>query len=291
MRPHKGETMYRSTYGRSYGRRSIFSGRLILALLLALIALGSYYFGTARVQNPITGEVQRVSLSTEQEIAMGLAAAPEMARMYGGLARDDEAQAFVDAVGGAVVQQSAAGTTDYEYEYHLLADTQTVNAFALPGGQIFMTAALYNLLETEGQLAGVLAHEVGHVAARHSAEQIAKSQLIEGLTGAAVLASYDPSNPGGTSQAAMAAMIGQMVNMRYSRSDELESDQLAVRFMVEAGYDPRSLMRVMEILEAANPGGPPEFMSTHPDPGNRIERIEEAIAAEFPNGLPAGLEE
>ena len=283
--------MYRGAYGRSYGRRSLFSPRLMLALLLALIALGSYFFGTARVENPVTGEVQRVSLSPEQEVAMGLAAAPEMARMHGGLAQDPEAQSFVDEVGRAVVEQSAANRTDYLYDFHLLADPQTVNAFALPGGQVFLTAALYSLLETEGQLAGVLAHEVGHVAARHSAEQIAKSQLIEGLTGAAVLASYDPSNPGGTSQAAMAAMIGQMVNMRYSRSDELESDQLAVRFMVDAGYDPRSLMRVMEILEEANPGGPPEFMSTHPDPGNRIERIAAAIEAEFPNGLPGGLEE
>lgn len=282
--------MYRAYRG-GYGRRLPFGGRLLIALVLAGIALASYFFGTARVENPVTGEVQRVSMSPEQEIAMGLAAAPEMARMHGGLLQDPEAQAFVDEVGNGVVRSSAAGDTEYQFEFHLLADPQTVNAFALPGGQVFLTAALYNALETEGQLAGVLAHEVGHVVARHSSEQIAKSQLIQGLTGAAVIAAYDPNRPGSVSQAAMAQMVGQMVNMRYGREDELESDRLAVRFMVDGGYDPRSLMRVMEILEQANPGGPPEFMSTHPDPGNRIQRIQDAIEAEYPDGLPSGLRE
>jgi predicted Zn-dependent protease len=276
-------------YRRAYRRPGFGGGRLLIALVLAAIALGSYFFGTARVPNPVTGEVQRVSLSPEQEIAMGLQAAPEMARMHGGLLQDAETQALVDDVGSFIVRRSQAGDTEYQFEFHVLTDPETVNAFALPGGQVFLTAALYNRLQTEGQLAGVLAHEVGHVVGRHAAERIAKSQLIEGLTGAAVIASYDPSRPGSVSQAAMAAMVGQMVNMRYSREDELESDRLAVRFMANAGYDPRSLMQVMEILAEANPGGPPEFLSTHPDPGNRIGEIAAAIEAEFPDGLPAGL--
>jgi predicted Zn-dependent protease len=282
-------------YGRGFGmpvrrRGGGLSGRLLIGLLLALFALGAYFFGTQRVENPVTGEVQRVSLTVQEEIMMGLQAAPEMANMHGGLHPDQNAQALVDDVGQEIVRRSAAGDTDYQFEFHLLRDPETINAFALPGGQIFITAALYGRLETEGQLAGVLAHEVGHVVGRHAAERIAKTQLVQGLTGAAVIAAYDPNNPGSAQQAYMAQLVGQLVTMKYSRSDELESDQLSVRFMADAGYDPRSMLAVMAILDQASQGQrPPEFLSTHPDPGNREQRIQEAIAAEFPDGVPDGL--
>jgi predicted Zn-dependent protease len=136
-----------------------------------------------------------------------------------------------------------------------------------------------------------MGHEIGHVVARHGAEHIAKAQLTQGLTGAVVIAAYDPENPQNSQYAAqIAALIGQLVNMKYGRDDELESDQLGVRFLADAGYDPRSLIRVMEILAESSEGNrPPEFFSTHPNPENRIENIQQAIAAEFPNGVPENL--
>jgi predicted Zn-dependent protease len=175
---------------------------------------------------------------------------------------------------------------NYSFGFRLLSDGQTVNAFALLGGQIFTTYGLYKRLQTEGQLAGVL----GHVVARHGAEHIAKQELTEGLTDAVVLSTYDPSNPT-SQQAAMVAMLaGQLINMKFGRDDELESDQLGVRFMSEAGYDPRALIGVMEILEEASGGArQPEFFSTHPNPDNRVERIQQAIQEQFPEGVPSGL--
>jgi predicted Zn-dependent protease len=171
-----------------------------------------------------------------------------------------------------------------------LADEQTVNAFALPGGQIFITAGLLSKLSTEGQLAGVLGHEIGHVVGRHSAEQLAKARLTQGLTGAAAIATYDPDNPASQTGAIAAAMIGKLLNMRYGREDELESDRLAVRLTGESGYDPRAMIEVMRILEQAGGGARgPEFAQTHPNPGNRIAEIEQAIQQEYPQGLPAGL--
>jgi predicted Zn-dependent protease len=156
---------------------------------------------------------------------------------------------------------------------------------------VFITEGLLKRLKTEGQLAGVLGHEIGHVVARHGAEHIAKQQLTQGLTGAAVLATYDPSDPSSRGSAAVAAMIGQLVTMRFGRQDELESDQLGVRFSSEAGYDPRSMIALMKILEESSQGNrPPEFFSTHPNPENRIERIQAAIQERFPNGVPQGLE-
>jgi predicted Zn-dependent protease len=279
--------MYRRRSSRS-SDRSFSKGRIIVALVIAAISLFSY-FGS-RVYNPVTDEDQYINITQEQEIAMGLQAAPQMARQHGGLAPDEEDQAYLDEICHRIVTNSDAGETDWPFECHLLADEQTINAFALPGGQMFVTAALYDRLETEGQVAGVMAHEIGHVVARHSAERIAKAELTQGLTGAVVIASYDPDDPRSQQTAQAAALIGQLVNMKFGRDDELESDRLAVRFMADAGYDPRSLIAVMEILaEAGGPNRPPEFFSTHPNPENRIAEIRGAIAAEFRNGVPDGL--
>ena len=143
-------------------------GRLVMGLLMGVIALASY-FGYREV-NPITGENQHIGISRDQEVALRLQAAPEMAAQFGGLEPDDRIQSFVQGVGTRVAQNSAAGTADYRYSFHVLRDRETVNAFALPGSPIFITAALFQRLENEAQLAGVLGHEIGHVVARHSAE-------------------------------------------------------------------------------------------------------------------------
>lgn len=270
------------------GRRGCGGPRLLIGLVMAVFALISY-FGSS-VYNPITGEKQHVNITEEQEIALGLQSAPEMAQQYGGLHPDPQACALVEAVGERIVANSAAAQSKYPFKFHLLADPQTVNAFALPGGQIFITEALFSRFRTEGQLAGVLGHEIGHVVGRHSAEHIANQQLTQGLTGAVVLSTYDPNDPSSQRTAQVAMVVGQLVNMKFGREDELESDRLSVRFMAEAGYDPRAMIEVMRILaEAGGGAGPPEFFSTHPNPDNRIARIEEAIQEQFPGGVPEGL--
>ena len=188
-----------------------------------------------------------------------------------------------------LINSTSVQESEYRFECHLLRDDQTINAFALPGGQVFITYALWEQLDSEGEIAGVMGHEIGHVIGRHSSEQIAKTRLTEGLTGAAVIAAYDPENPTSAGAAQMAALVGQMINMRYGRQDELQADNLGVQLMAEAGYDPRSLIEVMRVLAEAGGGRQPEFFSTHPDPGNRIEQIEQAIEEVFPNGVPDGL--
>lgn len=272
---------------RSRRRSSFGKGRLFLAAILAVASLATYY--GSREENPGTGETQRVSLSPRQEIALGLQAAPRMAQQYGGLLPDQRAQDRVDEICVALVTRTAVQKTPYEFECHVLADEQTVNAFALPGGQVFLTAGLLERIETEGQLAGVLAHEIAHVVARHGVEHLAKARLTEGLTGASVLATYDPDIPASRNSAAVAALIGEMVDLRFGREDELESDRLGVRFMADAGYDPRSLVEVMRILERGGGAGRPELWSTHPGQEGRIERIEAAIQETFPQGVPEDL--
>src|SRR5687767_2391776 len=267
---------YRTVPTRTRGRGSGCSGRLLMAAAIAAFSLFSYF--SSRQDNPVTGETQYIDITPEQEIALGLEAAPQMAAEFGGLDENAQDQAIVDEIGNRIVQSSPAGNSPYQFEFHLLDDDQTINAFALPGGQIFITRALYDKLQTEGELAGVLGHEIGHVIARHSAEHIAKAELTQGLTGAAVLATYDPNNPASASSAQVAALIGQLINLKFGRDDELESDFLGVCFLNDSGYDPSELIRVMQVLAESRQGEqPPEFFSTHPDPGNRIQRIQEAI--------------
>lgn len=260
-------------------QRSGFPLKLLVAVVLAGFALCKYYSNSTL--NQVTGETQHISMSPEQEIALGLQSAPEMAQEMGGLSSNRQAAAIVKQVGQKVVQNSTARQTPYQYDFHLLADPRTINAFALPGGQIFITEGLLSRLSTDGRtlsedmLAGVLGHEVGHVVARHSAEKMAQMELAQGITGAVTMATYDPSNP---NTAYIAQSVANMIQLKYGREQELQSDNLGVRFMLEAGYNPEYLIQVMEVLkQAAGPNRTPEFQSTHPDPENRQAQIQKAI--------------
>lgn len=262
--------------GRTRRRLGVPIARLLLAVGIVFFSLITY-FGS-RQDNPVTGEAQFIGITVEQEIALGLQAAPELAAQFGGLDPNESMQSLVDRIGDHIVQSSPAYDSPYEFEFHLLDDKQTINAFALPGGQIFITRGLFDRIQTEGELAGVLAHEVGHVIGRHSAEQIAKAKLTEGLTGAVVIASYDPDDPQSAHTAQMAAIIGQLINLKFGREDELESDFLGVCFMEGAGYDPSEMENVMKAIAVSQPGGiSPEFFSTHPNPERRTDHIRDAI--------------
>ncbi|MAW96580.1 MULTISPECIES: M48 family metalloprotease [unclassified Leeuwenhoekiella] len=242
--------------------------KILLGVGIVIFGLIKYY--GSQEENPYTGRTQSVSLSTEEEIAIGLQNAPIMAEQHGGLHPDQQLQNMVDRVGKKLVDNTIARETPYQYEFHLLRDPKTVNAFALPGGQIFITYALLERLSTEDQVAGVLGHEIGHVVGRHSAERIAQSELANTVaTGAQV----------GADAGMLASQLGQTLLLKNGRGDELESDDLGVKFMLEAGYDPEALIEVMQILKEASGGQRvPEFQSSHPDPENRVAKIKEAIA-------------
>lgn len=254
--------------------------RFVLAGIIALIGVVTY-FGTSQ-QNPVTGEKQYVKFSPKQEIALGIEMAPVMSREMGGRHTNPTVQEYVNQLGNEIVKKSTARNAPYEFQFHVLADRNTVNAFALPGGQIFITAGLLARLKNESQLAGVLSHEIGHVVARHSAEHMAKGQLTQFLVTAAGVAGSDPDSMGSAQRSAMiASMVGQLTTLKYGRGDELESDRLGVRFMSEAGYNPNELIEVMTILETASGSrnGSLEWLQSHPNPGNRREMIKQEIAS------------
>ena len=258
------------------------AGRLIVAAVIALASLFTYFCSTT--ENPVTGEKQRVALSPEQEIALGMRTAPEMAAQMGGISRNPDARALARRVGERLVQQSVAARSPYKFSFHVLADPRTVNAFALPGGPVFITEGLLRRLKTEGELASVLGHEIGHVLARHSSERLAQQNLTRGLLSALFVGTGDYST------AQIGQIVGSMITMSYGRDDELEADSLGLRIAAEGGYDPRAMIGVMETLAKASSGSrQPEFFSTHPAPENRAARIKEAIAKHYPQGIPGGL--
>ena len=257
--------------------------RLLIGLAIAAFSLLSYFFKTDA--NPITNEKQRVALADEEdEVRVGLQAAPQMIEQHQGELGGRAGQA-VDLIGKQLVQAMERDLLDgrpspYPFEFHLLADAKTVNAFALPGGQVFITRALYDRLGNAGQLAGVLGHEIGHVIERHGNQRMAEQKRNQGLMSGVAVAS------GSYNMANMANLAINVASKAHGREQELESDVWGVDLMPRAGYDPRELIEVMNILEAASGGSSgTEFGSTHPSPENRRQKIEQAISQLPPGAL------
>lgn len=274
---NRGGRYYGGT-GDPYSRQGRGAGtsRFKIFLMIGLLMAGYqvFKFMTNTQVNPVTGESQRVQWSTEEEIALGLQSAPQMMQQHGGLYPDQRAQEFIKTIGNRLASTPTGLKSGYPYDFHLLADPNVVNAFALPGGQTFMTLALFERLGgDENAVAGVMGHEIGHVIERHGAERMAKTGFIQGLVQSVMIGAGGDATAG-----QIANVVGSYMNMKYGRDQELESDDWGVKLMIDAGYEPRALIKVMDVLEQASGGNKvPEFQSTHPSPENRREKIMEAI--------------
>lgn len=254
--------------------RSSFGGRLIVGLIIAAVAW-MMYMNQVEV-NPVTGEKQHVSISPKQEVRLGLESAPQMSREMGGEMPDGDSRTQeVKKMGAFLLAKSDAKNSPWQFQFHLLADPDTVNAFALPGGQVFITRGLYDRIETEAELAGVLGHEMGHVIERHTAQQMAKSQLGKLLVVAVGAATSDNGSQGSYSPLVIANMVNQMIQLRYSRGDESQADIWGLKIMQQAGFDPNAMISVMEVLKSVGGGGGnvPQIYQTHPNPDQRMQDI------------------
>lgn len=262
-----------------------FSGRIFLALIIALV--GWFMYMSQVEENPVTKQRQHVSITPSEEIKLGIQSAPAMAREMGGeMSPSDPRTIEVQRIGQYLVDNTVAKDSPWKFQFHLLADEKTINAFALPGGQIFITMGLLNELQTEAQLAGVLAHEMGHVIERHSAQQMATGQLGQILTVAVGTAASDQAS---NSAYQVAAVVNQALQLSYSRGDELQADTWGLKLMETVGLDPRAMIQVMNVLKAVDHGGQTlEIFQTHPNPDLRIQQIQDYLAKNPP---PPGLSE
>jgi len=245
------------------------------AVFLALISLLGFLAGCAT--NPVTGRREISLVSQGQELQLGKEGHAAVLQEYG-VYEDPALQAYVNQVGQSLARVSHL--PDLAWTFTLI-DDPAVNAFALPGGYIYITRGILVDLNSEAQLAGVLGHEIGHVTARHSAQQITKQQLA-GL-GLAV-GSIFSETLARHSQAAQQAL--GLLFLKYGRDDENQADELGVRYSVLDNYDAREMpatYRTLKRVSDASGQRLPTFLSTHPDPGDRETRVT-ALAKETVDG-------
>ena len=230
--------------------------------------------------NRATGKRQLNLLSPQQEISLGDEAAPQFLQDNGGPIPSEPIQQYVRNIGMELAALSER--PNLPWEFHVL-DSSVINAFALPGGKVFMSRGLMARLDNEAQLAGVLGHEIGHVTAKHINDQMAQRLAVSGvLAGLGVAA--EMTNEQWLQVLGIGAQVGGSVYLlKFGREDEIEADSLGLRYMSRAGYNPVGQLQVMQILKNASAGpGSLEILSTHPLPDTRIRRIEQIIKKEYP---------
>ena len=241
-----------------------------LCILVAAIS----FLGGCTV-NPSTGRLQLNMYSEAEVSAMGEQAVPDVIAEFGGEVPSQELRAYVRGIGTRLAEHVEPEYRDIEWEFFAL-NSDVINAFALPGGKIFITRGLLQRFENEAQVAGVLGHEIGHVTARHSNERLSQAALAQGLVGE--LSRAADSELVGLG----ASVLAQGVMLKYSRNHENEADMQGLKYMTAAGYDPLAMRQVLEILEESASGGRmPEFLSTHPYPQSRIERIDDMLSGPY----------
>ena len=239
-------------------------------LAIAVLALGMAACAGRRPGDPLKPGFN--VYSKDQDVQLGRQAAQQVAQQVD-IVDNKRLQQYIDGIGARLAKQP--GAANYPYEFTLINDPG-INAFALPGGPIFVNTGLISAAENEAQVAGVLAHEIAHVALRHATSQASKANLLQfpATLAAAMIG-----------QGSIGAQVGQMglglglnaLMLRYSRGAEEEADALGARIMAAAGYNPIEMARFFEKLQGEGEPRAPQFLSSHPDPGNRVQNVQAEI--------------
>jgi predicted Zn-dependent protease len=245
----------------------------------ALLLAGSLSLSACAI-NPATGGRMLSLVSEGQEISMGQEAAAQVDAAMG-LYDSPDLQSYVDSIGQGLAAVSERPELPWSFK---IVDDPVINAFALPGGPVYVARGLMTYFNSEAELASVLGHELGHITARHSVEQISRAQLAQiGLVAGTVIV---------PELAPFADVLGGgfgLLFLKFGRDDERESDLLGFRYMTRLGYDPQGAVDMFSILERQREDSGrsvPEWQSTHPNPGNRVAAAEQRIAE---SGVSGGI--
>jgi hypothetical protein len=260
----------------SYVRR-----RLLAFLLAAAIAIAPGCASKRIAQNPSTGrfDVQPDgynAFSPEQEIQIGQQAAAEAARELPILPENDPVSQYVRQLGQKLAAQAPG--FDFPYSFRVV-NQKEINAFALPGGPIFVNLGTIRAADDEGELAGVIAHEISHVALRHATSNISKQQIAQ--VPLAILGGVLGQGTGAQLARLGISLGANSIFLKYSRDAEREADLMGAQIMYDAGFNPYSMVEFFSKLEKEGGSGVPQFLSDHPNPGNRERDVAQAIA-KFP---------
>ena len=227
----------------------------------------------------ITGKRQFMLISEGEEINIGSNYAPQIVFEFGGAYKDDRLHDYMNDVGNSLARVSHRPTLDYHFK---VVNTSVINAFALPGGYVFITRGMLDVLRNEAELAGVLGHEIGHVCARHGASQMSKAMgfqivLYAGLTIDQMFHKSRKADQIRDIVALGSTVIFNMVSLGYGRKNEFEADELGDRYIYSTGYDPDGMIGVMEVLKSLSeeePGKLEMLFSSHPKTSDRMARVE-----------------
>ncbi|MFB9862851.1 M48 family metalloprotease [Rufibacter immobilis] len=218
--------------------------------------------------NPVTGKRDISLVSEEQEIAMGLEADPQIVAQYG-LVQNPTLQKFIQEKGQQMAAVSHRPNLKYEFK---IVDSPILNAFAVPGGYVYFTRGIMAHFNSEAQFAGVLGHEIGHITARHSAQQQSKSILTQGVLLGGMIAFPELAELGD-----VASQGASLLFLKFGRDDERQSDELGVEYSTKIGYDASHMADFFQTLQRqsaqSGQGEIPEWQSTHPNPANRYSTV------------------
>jgi predicted Zn-dependent protease len=244
------------------------------ARYLGIVSLCGW-LALACATNPATGRKQLSLIGESQEIAMGRDADKEVAASIG-LYPDDRLQQYVQTLGASIAARTERPSLPWTFR---VVDDPAVNAFAIPGGFVYVTRGILTYLNSEAELAAILGHEIGHVTARHSVNQMSKQQLAQAGLIAGMVVSPQVAQFGNLAQTGLG-----MLFLKFSRADESEADSLGLRYMLNDGYDPRRMVQVFRMLEGVSQqadaaGRLPQWLSSHPNPENREAWAERTVAS------------
>jgi hypothetical protein len=216
------------------------------------------------------------SFSPQQDIELGRRAASEVEQVAQ-LCNAPKVDVYLTKLGMQLVEQLNTGGVKYPWEFHCVND-QAINAFALPGGFVFINRGAIEAADYEAELAGVMAHELSHVALRHGTNQATKAQYAQLGTGILGIAGGIFGGTAGAAAAGVGQIAAGSVLLKYSRGAETQADVMGTQVLYDAGYDPRAMAAFFEKLGAESAGrNPPEFFSDHPNPDHRIDRVDQEV--------------
>jgi len=249
---------------------------LLLACLLALTCAPGSWAQRSKLKPPWN------MYSPETDVQVGKQNAEILEKRLP-LCNAPKVDAYLTKLGLKLVAKLPTRGVQYPWQFRCV-NSKEINAFALPGGYVFVNRGAIEVSDNEAQLAAVMAHELSHVALRHGTAQASKAQIMQGAAG--IFGGIFGGSTGGALLTQGVALGAGSVLLHYSRSDETQADVLGTQTLYDAGYDPRTMAQFFEKLEAETQGkNPPQFLSDHPNPGNRVERVEEEI--DKLGGVPA----
>ncbi len=249
-------------------------------LVLAALFFAYQYFSSEKFVNPETGRKSHVGMSVEQEAALGLQTYQRVVANAETVGSGPELE-MVKRIASRLAKATGKSGSGFDWDVSLIRNQQ-VNAFCLPGGKIVVYTGILPMAESEPGLATVLGHEMAHATSRHGAQRVLEQNLTQtALTGIAISMSDMDYDKQRAVMGALGAGAQFGVLMPFSRKHETEADQIGLHYMARAGYDPRESIGFWDRMESAGRAQPPEFLSTHPSHGSRIQQLE----AEMPKAL------